>query len=59
MYFSFYFSQAQDGPIIQLPKGKIRGHILKSENGNPFYAFQEIPYATPPVGRSRFQVRLD
>lgn len=44
------------GPVVQLPKGKIRGHILQSENGNPYYVFQEIPYAAPPVGTNRFQV---
>nr|XP_023028312.1 juvenile hormone esterase-like [Leptinotarsa decemlineata] len=41
--------------VVQLRDGKIRGHILKSENGINFYAFQEIPYAAPPVGRNRFQ----
>ncbi|XP_074034124.1 juvenile hormone esterase isoform X1 [Leptinotarsa decemlineata] len=42
--------------IVQLKEGKIRGHILKSENGNDYYAFQEIPYAAPPVGENRLQL---
>ncbi|CAH1275010.1 unnamed protein product [Diabrotica balteata] len=41
--------------IVQLPDGKIRGHILRSENGKNYYAFQEIPYAAPPIGKNRFQ----
>ncbi|XP_072378266.1 juvenile hormone esterase-like [Diabrotica undecimpunctata] len=45
-----------DGTIVQLEEGKIRGHILKSQNGNDYYAFQEIPYAAPPVGENRFQL---
>ncbi|CAG9828992.1 unnamed protein product [Diabrotica balteata] len=45
-----------DGTIVQLEEGKIRGHILKSEKGNDYYAFQEIPYAAPPVGENRFQL---
>uniref|UniRef100_A0A6P7FVI3 Carboxylic ester hydrolase n=1 Tax=Diabrotica virgifera virgifera TaxID=50390 RepID=A0A6P7FVI3_DIAVI len=45
-----------DGTIVHLDEGKIRGHILKSENGNDYYAFQEIPYAEPPVGENRFQL---
>ncbi|XP_072378268.1 juvenile hormone esterase-like isoform X2 [Diabrotica undecimpunctata] len=45
-----------DGTIVQLEEGKIRGHILKSLNGNDYYAFQEIPYAAPPVGENRFQL---
>ncbi|XP_072396934.1 carboxylic ester hydrolase-like [Diabrotica undecimpunctata] len=38
------------------PKGKILGHTLQSFNGNEYYAFQEIPYAAPPVGNLRYQV---
>ncbi|CAH1112871.1 unnamed protein product [Psylliodes chrysocephalus] len=45
-----------DGTIVQLEKGKIQGIIRKSENGNDYYAFQEIPYAAPPVGPNRFQL---
>ncbi|XP_050503271.1 juvenile hormone esterase-like [Diabrotica virgifera virgifera] len=41
--------------IVQLPDGKIQGHILRSENGRHYYAFQEIPYAAPPIGENRFQ----
>ncbi|XP_057653190.1 juvenile hormone esterase-like [Diorhabda carinulata] len=46
----------EDATIVQLPKGKIRGHILKSANNKDFYAFQEIPYAAPPVGQNRFKL---
>lgn len=52
----FLIVQAADDTLVQLPKGKIRGHILKSESGKPYYAFQEIPYGAPPIGKNRFQV---
>lgn len=42
-------------PIVELPQGKIAGHILKSAEDKNFYAFQEIPYAAPPVGLNRFK----
>lgn len=54
--FNFILKATED-PIVQLPQGKIRGHILKSEDGKPYYAFQEIPYAAPPIGANRFQVK--
>ncbi|CAG9828999.1 unnamed protein product [Diabrotica balteata] len=46
----------EDGTIVELKQGKIRGHILKSESGQDYYAFQEIPFAAPPVGKNRFQL---
>lgn len=49
-------SQVAGDPIIQLPKGKIRGHILRSTRGQQYYAFQQIPYAAPPTGINRFKV---
>ncbi|CAG9838945.1 unnamed protein product [Diabrotica balteata] len=40
------------------PKGKILGHTLQSFNGNEYYAFQEIPYAAPPIGNLRYQATV-
>ncbi|CAG9827313.1 unnamed protein product [Diabrotica balteata] len=46
----------EDDLLVELDNlGKIRGHILQSAEGNDFYAFQEIPYAEPPVGKLRFR----
>lgn len=41
---------------METSHGKIRGHVLKSGDGKNFYAFQEIPYAAPPIGNKRFTV---
>lgn len=41
--------------IIQLPTGQIRGREEISLNKNvKFYAYQQIPYAKPPIGELRF-----
>ncbi|KAJ8923396.1 hypothetical protein NQ315_001954 [Exocentrus adspersus] len=48
--------QADDEPIlVTLPEGLIRGRALKLVDNTTYYAFQEIPYAAPPVGKLRFQ----
>ncbi|XP_023311238.1 cholinesterase 2-like [Anoplophora glabripennis] len=44
-----------DPTLVTLPEGQIRGQALQSPNDNVYYAFQDIPYATPPVGELRFQ----
>ncbi|XP_018568321.1 juvenile hormone esterase-like [Anoplophora glabripennis] len=48
-------ADVDDPTLVTLPDGQIRGQTLQSPNGNAFYAFQEIPYAAPPVGELRFQ----
>ncbi|XP_072396932.1 cocaine esterase-like [Diabrotica undecimpunctata] len=47
-----------DHLIVQLAshEGKVRGHTLQSTKGNTYYAFQDIPYAAPPVGKLRYKV---
>ncbi|XP_056638289.1 juvenile hormone esterase-like [Diorhabda sublineata] len=45
-----------NGTIVEIETGKIRGRISKSENGNDYYSFQEIPYAAKPTGENRFQL---
>uniref|UniRef100_A0A6P7FI42 Carboxylic ester hydrolase n=1 Tax=Diabrotica virgifera virgifera TaxID=50390 RepID=A0A6P7FI42_DIAVI len=49
-------SFGNDDLIVNLSAGNIRGHILKTYEGNIYYAFQEIPYAAPAVGENRFQL---
>ncbi|KAJ8927288.1 hypothetical protein NQ314_020291 [Rhamnusium bicolor] len=45
-------------PIVTLPNGQIIGHVLTSPDNTLYYAFQEIPYASPPVGNLRFKVNF-
>lgn len=48
--------QDEQFPIVKTNLGEIRGRILKSRLGVPFYAFRAIRYAEAPVGELRFQV---
>nr|WCC58205.1 carboxylesterase [Pharsalia antennata] len=53
--FSLSVANINDPTLITLPDGQIQGRTLYSPNGKVYYAFQEIPYAAPPVGRLRLQ----
>ncbi|CAG9824775.1 unnamed protein product [Phaedon cochleariae] len=41
--------------LVTIPKGTIRGRKEYSLRNISFYAFQEIPFAKPPVGELRFR----
>lgn len=42
--------------IIDTPLGKLRGKKTVTYKNFPYYSFQGIPYAKPPVGNLRFKV---
>lgn len=47
-----------DGPpIAKIRNGSLRGKLLESRNGRKIYSFTGIPYAKPPLGELRFEVR--
>lgn len=46
-----------DSVKIKTPLGNIKGFYKKSENGRRYAAFQGVPYALPPTGELRFEVR--
>jgi len=43
--------------VVVLKQGRLKGHRLTTRKGREIFAFQGIPYAKPPVGKLRFQVR--
>lgn len=47
---------ASEGYNVQLRQGTIRGTKVVEEVSRPFYTFEGIPYAKPPVGDLRFKV---
>lgn len=51
--------QVHAGPVVTLPNGKIEGISATTlRNKIPFYAYMGIPFAAAPVGKLRFQVRM-
>lgn len=47
-------------PIVDIPGlGKVEGRHAKSLNNKPFFSFEGVPYAEPPVGKNRFKVKYD
>merc|ERR1712106_110555 len=43
-----------DPPILTLPSGKVQGHYPTSRAGDPFLAYEGIPYGLPPVDTLRW-----
>lgn len=48
----------EDPIIVQTKLGRIRGTVLQSRLGLPFYAFRGIPYGKAPVADRRFRVAV-
>lgn len=42
---------------IKVNEGMLEGDFVINEYGGTFYSFKGIPYASPPIGHNRFQVR--
>jgi carboxylesterase type B len=42
---------------VRIVQGALQGKVMTSRKGRRIHAFQGIPYAEPPVGDLRFQVR--
>ncbi|XP_060525641.1 juvenile hormone esterase-like [Cylas formicarius] len=50
-----HISFAVSDLIVELPDGKIQGHQMLSSENRTFFAFHGIPYASPPIGKLRYQ----
>jgi carboxylesterase type B len=46
-------------PTVSIAQGALQGKVMTSRKGRRIHAFQGIPYAEPPVGDLRFQVRME
>lgn len=58
IYVSVFATKDFDAyKVIETKDGPVRGQLKTTNfNGKPYYAFQGIPYAKPPVGELRFKV---
>lgn len=44
--------------VVTCALGELIGTTMEARNGRMYNAFFNIPYAEPPVGKLRFQVRV-
>ena len=56
-YYYYGFLHGGETVFADTNYGKLKGFTFPSREGNEFYQFLGIPYASPPVGRLRFEVR--
>jgi hypothetical protein len=49
-------AEEEEGPVVQIEQGTVRGLQAVSVRDKEFLAFLGIPYAKPPVGELRFKV---
>jgi hypothetical protein len=53
-----YFPSIVLSPIVELEGGgKVQGRISTSRDGREYYEYLGLPYATPPIGELRYEVR--
>ena len=55
-------ADAEDGsrpPEVEISAGSLRGKWTKTRGGRPIAAFEGIPFAQPPEGQLRFQVKSE
>lgn len=43
---------------LSTKQGTLKGKIMESRNNKKFIAFQNIPFAKPPIGELRFEVSM-
>ncbi|CAG9861805.1 unnamed protein product [Phyllotreta striolata] len=53
--FINFLALAKAGILVKIPDGRLRGRIEHSSRNISFFAFQQIPYAKPPIGKLRFK----
>lgn len=44
-------------PIVKISAGHLLGTTKKSIEGYTYHAFKGVPYAKPPIGKLRFEVK--
>ncbi|KAH1012829.1 venom carboxylesterase-6 [Dendroctonus ponderosae] len=40
---------------VATPLGLVEGYVVNTINSNPFYKFEGVPFAKPPIGKLRFE----
>lgn len=58
LFLILFFHSAFCEIKVKITEGTLKGQILNSRDGRPYYSFTGIPYAKPPIGNLRFEVIL-
>ena len=56
--FFFAYHYVKNLPSVKTPIGKIIGTNKFSHHGRKFDAYEGVPYALPPVGKRKFEVKF-
>jgi hypothetical protein len=56
-YLGINYYEVLDEIVIKTRLGELKGFSSKTREGRVFNSFRGIPYAKPPVGELRFQVK--
>jgi len=60
LYYRTNSSQSSgEAPVLSIQNGLVKGVVSYSRGGRQYYEYLGIPYAKPPVGELRFEVRLN
>lgn len=55
----FYFQvNSYKFPVVEIENGFVSGILTKTWKGRTIFTFEGIPYAAPPIGEFRFQVKF-
>jgi len=57
LYSSLFGAPAQQSPTVYIDTGWVQGQVYKSREGRNYFQFLGLPYAQPPVGSLRFEVK--
>lgn len=48
---------AIEEPLVTINQGSLKGKVTNTYKGREIYSFTGIPYAKPPLGPLRFEVK--
>lgn len=56
-FFGAFVASEDHALLVKTKNGTLSGVIMETRRGREFVSFRGIPYALPPLGELRFEVR--
>jgi hypothetical protein len=56
-YNAYRTKNKELSPVVETKVGQVQGFVSVSRGGRKYYEFLGLPYAQPPVGELRFEVK--